>query len=107
MKHQLKIKTLIKKICDEDAVLADHDLNVTILNENLRDQLKALIQGFDLVELNRVLGYFIDELEGDGIHMDNCKIDDPDMYLIFCINECEQTIEELHAYTEEFMTRNF
>lgn len=107
MKNQLKIKTLIKKICEEDVVLVDHDLNVTVLKDNFRGELNDLIKDFDFVEFNRVLGYFLDELEGSRIEMTNGIMDNPDLYLIFCIDECGLSIEDLQEYINEFKKNNF
>jgi len=107
MKNAIEVKILIKKICaKDDAVFLDHDLNVSILNKKLREKFKALTKAMIFNELNRVVGYFIDELEGDGINMDYEQMDDPDKYLAYCLDECEQTLEDVQNYVNEFKANN-
>ena len=84
----------------------DHDLNVTVIDKKKRNELISMIQDFDLVEMNRVLGYFIDELEGGGIDIEKCDFDNPDLYLIYCINECGLTMDEIASYINEFKENN-
>ncbi len=102
-----KIKTLIKKICStDDALLVDHDLNVTVLDSDLKNELSALIKNMSFNELYRVTGYFLDELEGDGLNIDDDELVNPDTYLAFCLNECEQTLEDALSYVNEFKLNN-
>lgn len=102
-----KIKALIKKICStDDALLVDHDLNVTVLDPSLKNELSALIKNMSFNELYRVSGYFIDELEGDGLSMDNDEMDNPETYLSFCLDECDQTLEDALSYINEFKLNN-
>lgn len=103
----IKLKLLIKRICsNDDALLVDHDLNVTVLDSDLKAELNALIKNMSFNELYRVTGYFIDELEGDGLDMDDNNMDAPDIYLSFCINECNQTLEDAQEYVNEFKANN-
>lgn len=104
---KIDIKNLIKKICTSDTrVITDHDLNITVLDPKLRTELKTAMMGLTFSEMNRVIGYFIEELEGDGINMEMDKMDDPDTYLAFCLNECDQTLEDVQAYVNEFKHNN-
>jgi len=107
MKNVKEVKTIIKTICaKDDAVMLDHDLNVSILDENLRVELNALITSMTFTDLNRVVGYFIEELEGGGINMSDDEMDDPDIYLSFCINECDQTEDALQDFVNVFIDTN-
>lgn len=107
MKNINEVKNIIKTICSkDDTVMLDHDLNVSILDKNMRVELNALVKGMTFNELNRVVGYFIDELEGDGINVNDDEMDDPDIYLSFCINECDQTEEELQDFVKIFKDTN-
>lgn len=102
-----EIKYLVKKICSEDDVLmVDHDLNISILDDKLSDSLRSLVKDMTFTELNRVAGYFIEELEGDGIDMNDSEMDNPDTYLAFCINVCEQSDHELRDYVNLFKETN-
>ena len=107
MKNATEVKILIKKICaEDDAVLLDHDLNVSILDKKLRVKLNALIKTMTFNELNRVVGYFIDELEGGDMNMNDNEMDDPDMYLAYCLDECGETLQDVQDYVNEFKTNN-
>lgn len=102
-----EIKKLVRRICSDDAAyLLDHDLNITILNAHLRAEIQTLVRTLSFNETNRVLGYFIEELEGDGINMDEDELDNPDAYLSFCIKECGETLENALAYVNEFRANN-
>lgn len=103
----IQIKKLVKKICSDDsALLLDHDLNITILNSTYRFEISNIVKNLSFNETNRVLGYFIEELEGDGINMDEDEMDNPDAYLSFCIKECGETLENALAYVNEFRANN-
>lgn len=102
-----QIKTLIKKICSTDnTLLVDHDLNVTVLDSSLKNELNALIKNMSFTELYRVTGYFIDELEGDGLNMDDDEMDNPSAYLAFCLEECDQTLQDVKDYVNDFKSNN-
>lgn len=103
----VEIKNLVRKICSDDtAFLVDHDLNITILNTDLRAEVQTLVRNLSFNETNRILGYFIEELEGDGINMGTDEMDNPDTYLAFCIKECGETLENALAYVNEFRANN-
>ena len=107
MKNIKQIKDLVLNIsANDNAVLMDHDLNVTVLDSSLRLELNSLIKNMTFNELNRVVGYLIEELEGDGIDMNDVEMDDPDLYMSFCLNECDQTLEDVQAYINEFKINN-
>ena len=107
MKNTTEVKILVKMICaKDDAVLLDHDLNVSILDKKLRVELNALIKTMTFNELNRVAGYFIDELESGEINMDQNEMDDPAMYLAYCLDECGETLQDVQDYVNEFKSNN-
>lgn len=106
MKNQNKIKILIKKICDGDAVFVDHDLNVTITKLDLKMELWRLIHMLEFSEMNRVIGYFIDELEGDGINLKKDKMDNAQTYFKFCLDECGISRKDLIDYVYTFKNNN-
>lgn len=107
MKNIYEIKNVIKTICSkDDAVMVDHDLNVSILDSLLKSKLNELVYNMTFAELNRVVGYFIEELEGDGLNLVCDKMDDPYTYLAFCMEECEQTLEDTRDYVENFRLIN-
>lgn len=45
MKNIREIKNIIKTICSkDDAVMVDHDLNVSVLDKNLVEDLRTLVK---------------------------------------------------------------